>query len=734
MTANRYPLLAATALATLPLMAFAQQEAGDAASEQPTIESAPEAGEGPSSPQPGQDDREDEQQDATSPEGTQPEAGPQGAARESSPQDGASDAQALAEPQDLPEVGADWPFWGGDAQATRYSPLDQITPGNVDQLERAFEYHTNDMPEGTAEGKYSPEITPLKLGDDVLMCSAMNILISIDAASGEENWRYDPGVPNEAIPYGATCRGVSIWTDPEAAEDDICKTRLIQATLDAKIIALDAEEGVPCTEFGENGMIDLWEDLGQRVPGWYAVTAPPSIVRGVIVTGAQVKDGQAEDAPSGVIRGFDARTGELAWAWDLGAPEENRDGPPEGEVYTRGTPNMWTTAVSDEELGYVYLPLGNSSVDYWGSNRSEAENEFSTALVAIDATSGEVAWSFQTVYRDVWDYDLGSQPTLVNFPHDGDTIPAIILPSKQGDIYVLNRETGESLHPVEQYQVPSRGNVEPEYLSEEQPTSTYHTLRFDPLEERDMYGMSPLDQLYCRIQFRRANYEGFFQPPTADAPYIQYPGYNGGSDWGSVAVDTDRGVIVANYNDIPNYNQLIPQEETDWPIITDGGESGEGSGKGAPQEGAPYSIRINAGWRSPITGMPCTQPPYGGIRAIDLETGETLWDRPIGTARRNGPFGVASHLPFTIGTPNNGGSVATAGGLVFIAAATDNLIRAIDIETGETLWTDVLPAGGQANPITYEADGRQYVMIAPGGHHFMETGVSDAVIAYALPE
>ena len=660
------------------------------------------------------------------------------ATADGSSQDGsgasADSGRAAARPQQLPQVGADWPFWGGDAQATRYSPLDQITPENVGGLERAFVYHTGDMPEGTAEGKYSPEITPLKVGDDVLMCSAMNILISVDAVSGEENWRYDPGVPNEAIPYGASCRGVSIWTDPEAAEDDICATRVIEGTLDAKLIALDAETGVPCEDFGENGMVDLWQDLGQRVPGWYAVTAPPAVVRGVIVTGAQVKDGQAEDAPSGVIRGYDARTGELAWAWDLGAPEENRDGPPEGEVYTRGTPNMWTTAVADEELGYVYLPLGNSSVDYYGSNRSEAENEHSTALVAIDATTGELAWQFQTVRRDVWDYDLGSQPTLLDFPQDGDTVPAILLPSKQGDIYVLNRETGESLQPVEEFEVPTKGDIEPDYLSDTQPVSTYHTLRYEPLQEKDMYGMSPLDQLYCRIQFRRANYEGFFQPPTADKPYIQYPGYNGGSDWGSVAVDTDRGIIVANYNDIPNYNQLIPQEETDWPIITDGGDSGEGSGKGAPQQGAPYSIRINAGWRSPITGMPCTQPPYGGIRAIDLETGETLWDRPIGTARRNGPFGIPSHLPMTIGTPNNGGSVATAGGLVFIGAATDNLFRAIDIETGETLWTDVLPAGGQANPITYEADGRQFVMIAPGGHHFMGTGVSDAVISYALPE
>ncbi|KIQ70401.1 pyrroloquinoline quinone-dependent dehydrogenase [Wenxinia marina] len=642
-----------------------------------------------------------------------------------------AEVAAARAPQPQPEVGADWPFWGGDTDATRYTPLDQITPQNVSQLERVFEYHTGDLPEGTAEGTYSPEVTPLKIGDDLLMCSAMNILISVDAATGDENWRFDPGVPNEAIPYGATCRGVAVWTDPEAAEDEPCATRVIQGTLDAKIVAVDIADGSPCESFGENGTVDLWQDIGERVPGWYAVTAPPVVVRGVVVTGAQVKDGQAEDSPSGVIRGFDARTGELAWAWDLAAPEENRNGPPEGEVYTRGTPNMWTTATADEELGYVYLPMGNSAVDYYGSNRSEAENEFATSLVALDATTGEEVWHFQTVINDVWDYDLGSQATLL----DWQGTPAILLPSKQGDIYILDRATGEPLTPVGELTDLPQGEIEPDYISETQPYSEWHTLRMEPLEPKDAWGATPLDQLWCRIQFHRANYQGYFTPPSSDAPWIQYPGYNGGSDWGSVAVDTERGIIVANYNDIPNYNRLVPREEVEGVPIYEQDERGTGpEGAADPQVGAPYGINVNAGWRNPVTGMPCVAPPYGGIRAIDLETGETVWDRPLGTARRNGPFGIPSYLPLNIGTPNNGGSVVTAGGLIFIAAATDNLFRAIDIETGETLWSDVLPAGGQANPIAYEVNGRQYVLVTAMGHHFMETPVGDSVIAYALPE
>lgn len=641
--------------------------------------------------------------------------------------------QIVTSPQAQMEVGANWPYWGGDAQATRYSPLDQVTPENVSQLERVFTYHTGDLPEGTAEDKYSPEVTPLKIGGDLVMCSAMNVLISVDAATGEENWRFDPGVPNEAIPYGATCRGVSVYTNPDAGEGDACATRVIQGTLDAKLVAVDLTTGAPCEDFGENGRVDLWQDIGERVPGWYAVTAPPAIVRGIVVTGAQVKDGQAEDAPSGVVRGYDALTGELAWAWDLAAPEQNRNGPPEGEVYTRGTPNMWTTATADEELGYVYLPMGNSSVDYYGSNRSEAENEYATSLVALDVTTGEEVWHFQTVRRDVWDYDLGSQATLL----DWQGTPAILLPSKQGDLYILNRETGEPLTPVGELSALPKGEIEPEYISDTQLISEWHTLRKPSLKEKDMWGFTPIDQLWCRIRFRQANYNGFYTPPSSEQPWIQYPGYNGGSDWGSVAVDTERGIIVANYNDVPNYNRLVPRDEVTSKSIHEmetgasGGENAEGAAD--PQVGAPYGISVNAGWRNDVTGIPCTRPPYGGIRAIDLETGETLWDRPLGTARRNGPFGIPSFLPFDIGTPNNGGSVVTAGGLVFIAAATDNLFRAIDIETGETLWSDVLPAGGQANPITYEVDGRQYVMVSAMGHHFMETPVGDEVIAWALP-
>jgi len=659
--------------------------------------------------------------------------------RETLPDAGPEQALA-ANPGGAVGAGPDWSYYGGDAGARRYSGLAQITPANVGRLERAFVFHTGDLP---AKGeRYSPANTPLKIGDDLLMCSAKNILIAADAATGKEKWRFDPKVPGEAIAHAAVCRGVAVYTALALPDGAACKTRVVSTTLDGRIVAVDRRDGRPCAGFGKDGQVDLWKDLGPKVPGWYSPTAAPTIVRGIIVVGGQVRDGQDEDAPSGVIRGYDAVTGALAWAWDLADPD-NLHGPAPGKTYTRGTPNMWTAAVGDEKLGLVYLPVSNSSIDYYGSNRSAAENRYSDSLVAVDVTTGRDVWHFQAMHRDLWDYDLGSQPSLLDYPgKDGKPVAAILLPTKQGDLYIFDRATGAPLIPIGQVRAPKLGSVEPGFVSDTQPVSGWHTLRKAPKTEADMWGFSPLDQLMCRIQFRQSNYAGYLTPPSADRPWIQYPGYNGGADWGSVAIDPVRRLLIANYNDIPNRSRLIPRAAADkmgvQPIYASKTANAAAAGKGEggasvyPQVHAPYAISVNAGWRNIGTGVPCTAPPYGGIRAVSLDTGKTVWDGPLGTARRNGPFGIPSGIPFNIGLPNNGGSVVTAGGLVFIGAATDNLFRAIDIRTGRTVWQDVLPAGGQANPISYEVNGEQYVLIAATGHAFMETGNSDAIIAYKL--
>ncbi len=643
---------------------------------------------------------------------------------------------AMSDPA-LLTTGADWPAYGGSYSARRHSPLSQITPQNAGRLERVWVAHTGDLPSPAAAGKYGAETTPLKVGNSLYLCSAKNILIALDPATGKERWRYDPKVADQSIPYTAACRAVTYYAVPGAPPDQPCATRIIEGTLDARLIAVDARTGQPCAGFGQAGQVSTSANMGSTPPGMVSITSAPTIVRDVIVVGHQILDGQMRDAPSGVILGYDAVDGSLRWAWDLARPDRT-GAPPPGETYTRGTPNMWTTASGDEALGLAYLPLGNSAVDYWSSMRSPLEKAHSTSLVALDVTTGKPAWKFQAVHNDVWDYDLGSQATLVDFPTPNGVVPAILLPGKQGDMYVLDRRTGQPLHGVEERPVPT-GGVEPSERSPTQPFSLFHTLRKDDLTEKSMWGMSPIDQMICRIQFRRASYQGFYTPPTADRRWIEYPGYNGGSDWGGVAVDARRGVIVANYNDMPNYNRLVPRAEADakgWAPRSQarGGNLDSGAeGSGDPQAGTPYAIDVNAGWRLPVTGLLCKQPPYGGIRAIDLRTGRTLWDRPFGSARKNGPFGIPSMLPIEIGTPNNGGAVVTDGGVVFIAAATDDLFRVIDLKTGKTIFKDVLPAGGQATPMTYEAGGRQYVVIMAGGHHFMETPIGDALVAYALP-
>ncbi|WP_314404549.1 membrane-bound PQQ-dependent dehydrogenase, glucose/quinate/shikimate family [Stenotrophomonas rhizophila] len=665
-------------------------------------------------------------------------------------------ADAPLQPADKP-VDDDWAAYGRNNAATRFSPLQQITPDNVAKLEQAWLFRTGDLP----QKRWGAETTPLKVGDTLYLCTARNQLVALNAADGTERWRFDPKIKDKSIPYTAACRGVSYYEVPataqQAANADVaadlasgqsqvpvltqlprsaCSARIIEGTLDGRLIAVDAATGKPCAGFGNNGQVDITLGMGDSPAGYVSITSPPAIVQGVIVTGHQVLDGQRRDAPSGVIQAYDAITGKLRWAWDMDQPELTGL-PAQGKTYTRGTPNMWTTATGDDQLGLVYLPMGNSAGDYWSGSRTENQNKYATSLVAIDVNTGKPVWHFQAVRKDVWDYDMGSQATLVDYPTAAGKVPAILLPTKQGDMYVLDRRTGKLLTPAEERKVPT-GGVEPEQRSPTQLFSLYHTLRKPDLTERDMWGITPIDQLVCRIQFRKASYEGFYTPPTADRHSIEYPGYNGGSDWGSVSVDPRRGVIVANYNDMPNYNLLVPRATADklgWVPREDvRADKGGAEGAGDPQTGTPYAIDVNAGWRLPFTKLLCKQPPYGGIRAVDMRTGKTLWDRPFGSARGNGPFGIRSGLPIEIGTPNNGGSVVTASGLIFIAAATDDLLRAIDLKTGKELWHAKLPAGGQANPMIYAFGGRQYVVIMAGGHHFMETPAGDYVIAYALPK
>jgi len=627
-------------------------------------------------------------------------------------------------------AGADWPTYGGGYGGQRFSTLDQIAPQNVGQLQRAWVYRTGEP----HNNNFGNELTPIKVGDSVYGCSLRHQIFAVDAATGKQKWLFDPKTPANVSPPNSACRGVAFYSDPTAASGQACSTRIIAGTLDAKLFAVDAVTGLACESFGEHGFVDAMQGLGKWPSGVVSITAAPTIVKGVVVTGQQVMDGQLREAPSGVVRGYDAVTGALRFAWDMGRPETTTL-PPAGKTYSLGTPNMWSTAVGDESLGLVYLPMANSAGDYHSSTRTVEERKYSSSVTALDVITGKPRWVYQFVKNDVWDYDTPAQPSLVDFPTASGNVPALIQTTKQGDLWVLDRRTGEPLHQVVEQPVP-QGGVEPSERAATQKHSLYSDTRKPDMTENMMWGVTPIDQLMCRIQFRKANYQGIFTPPSVDKPWIEYPGNNGGSDWGSVSVDVHNGVIIENYNDLPSYSRLVNRADDDamgvfW--LGDPRYKKPPPGRNRPQAGLPYGQDVNTGWVSAL-GVICKQPPFGGIKAIDLATGKTLWDRPLGVAEKNGPLGLHSMLPFQIGLPNNGGVLTTTSGLAFVGAATDDYLRAIDVRTGKELWKDALPAGGQATPMTYEVNGRQFVLIMAGGHHGMMTPEGDYVIAYALPE
>lgn len=634
----------------------------------------------------------------------------------------------------------EWVAYGRDNDATRYSPAAQITPANVKDLKVAWTYHTGDLPPPDKVNKWGAQNTPSMIGDGLYVCSATNNVSKLDPATGKEIWKFVSGVKYDNVPYTAACRGVTYYVSPVVPDNQACHARIILATLDMRLIELDAASGQPCAQFGQDGTVNLLTGMGRSVPGQLAVTSPPVVVNGTISLNHQVLDNQRRWAPSGVIRGYDAETGAFKWAWDVNHPGtvwHQEPGP--GEEYSRGTPNSWGPMAGDAALNLVYVPTGNSAADYYSQLRTPAENAVASSIVALDATTGEQKWVFQTVHKDTWDYDIGSQPTLFEFPgSDGTPVPAMIIPTKRGQLFVVDRRSGKPLLPVEERPAED-GNVPGETRATTQPWSTgMPRLGLPDLKESTMWGMTPFDQLYCRIKFRQAHYVGEFTAPQLKQPWIVFPGYNGGSDWGSVAYDPDRGILVANWNINPMYEHYITRAEADkeglYSIDDPKYKPGQGGAEGpGAMEDTPYAISVSA-FLVPGLHTLCSEPPYGMITAINMHDQKVIWQQPLGTARANGPFGLPTGLPINIGTPNNGGPAITAGGLVFVAAATDNLLRAIDLKTGKVVWHAVLPGGGQATPMTYTYKGRQYVVQMAGGHHFMETPMSDALVAYALPQ
>ncbi len=630
---------------------------------------------------------------------------------------------------------AGWSHYGNDLGGTRHSPLDQITPDNVDELEVAWTYHTGDIiPTGGYEAAShggSPasttfQNTPILVGDTLYICSPFNKVIALDAESGEERWKFDPEVDIDGL-YLLNCRGVSAWTDARARAGDVCATRIFTGTIDGRLIALDAATGRPCPDFGDAGTVDLTEGIGDVAPGEYGVTSPPVVLGDRIVTGSMVLDNRRVDAPSGVVRAYSARTGRRLWAWNALVPgtETSQTG-----LFRRGTSNAWTALSADPKRNLVFVPTGNTSPDYFGGHR-DGLDYYSSSIIALDGDTGEVVWNFQTVHHDIWDYDIGAQPVLFDFPTEAGSVPGLIAATKMGHLFFLDRMTGEPLLPVEERPVPGRAVPGEAELSATQPFPVKPPpLHPAELRPEDAFGFTPWEKAACREKIERARSEGIFTPPSTQGT-IQYPGMVGGMNWGSLSVDAGRRLLVVNTQRIATYIRMVPRAEYDAMVEAEGAAPAFGF---EPQEGTPYALE-RVPLLSPWLGAPCNPPPWGTLVAVDLATGDIVWDVPLGNTRDMAPWPVWLFLG-EMGVPNLGGPITTASGVTFIGATTDAYLRAFKTATGELLWKDRLPASAQATPMTYRIrpEGRQYVVIAAGGHMLLGTRAGDALVAYALPE
>ncbi|WP_144140450.1 glucose/quinate/shikimate family membrane-bound PQQ-dependent dehydrogenase [Paraburkholderia sp. BCC1884] len=630
----------------------------------------------------------------------------------------------------------DWPAYGRTQSGTRYSPLKQINSQNVKDLQIAWTFRTGDMKRPTDPGEITDEVTPIKIGDMLYLCSPHQILFALDAATGKQMWKFDPGLKTDPLFQHVTCRGVS-YHDMTAgaggenasasANPALCSRRVYLPVNDGHLYALDALTGQRCPAFGNNGDLDLQHGQPVTTAGQYEPTSPPIITDKVIVIAGSVTDNYSTREPSGVIRGFDVDTGKLLWAFDPGARDPNAV-LGDGQHYTFNSPNSWAPAVYDAKLDLVYLPMGVTTPDIWGGNRTPEQERYASGLLALNASTGKLAWFYQTVHHDLWDMDLPAQPTLADITDkSGNVVPVVYAPAKTGNLFVLDRRTGALVVPAPEQPVP-QGAAQGDHVS---PTQPFSELTFRPskkLTGADMWGATMFDQLACRVIFHQLHYEGTFTPPSEQGTLV-FPGNLGMFEWGGLAVDTDRQIAIANPIALPFVSKLLPRGPGNpiEPAPEDKGGTGTESGI-QPQYGVPFGVTINP-FLSPI-GLPCKEPAWGYVAAVDLKTNQIVWKKRIGTVRDSSPI----PLPFKMGMPMLGGPMTTAGDVFFIGATADNYIRAFSTNTGEQLWEERLPAGGQATPMSYEVNGRQFVVIAAGGHGSFGTKLGDYVIAYALPD
>ena len=622
---------------------------------------------------------------------------------------------------------ADWTSIGGDAGGQRYSPLADIRRDNVAQLKLAWTFRSGDFAAAGKDGSGGTalEVTPLMIDGALYFCTPFDRVIALDAETGQQRWAFDPHARRDGV-YDPVCRGVAYWHDEQAAAGGPCHDRVYVGTVDAKLWAVDAHSGKACADFGKQGEVDLHDGLGNTREAEYYPTSAPLVIDGLVVIGAFVKDNQRLNAPGGAVRAFDARTGALRWVWDPVPPDHpavTAEDLRNGATLTRGTPNVWGLMSADPAHDLIYLPTGNPSPDHYAGRERGDMDYYGSSVVALDAKTGAVRWHFQTVHHDLWDYDVAAQPVLYTAESDGQSVPALIQATKTGLVFLLNRLDGKPLFPVDERPVPP-STVPGEHASPTQPFPSLPAPLAPLSISRDqIWGFTPIDRHKCQEAFDALDYHGPFTPPSLKGT-LEYPGLGGGVNWGSVSVDPVRRRMIVNLQTAPFTIKLVPRADIHGTI--DGSDL---VGLG-PQEGTPYVVERGP-FLSPYK-TPCVAPPWGRLVAIDLDSGKQLWTRTLGTLHGLAPL-IGNWLDW--GTPNSGGSLQTGGDLVFVAATMDKYLRAFDAGDGKELWRYELPYAGNATPISYRTHpgGKQFLVIAAGGHAPLGTQPGDALVAFTLP-